>query len=186
MPTRPFRILVCAFLVLIVAGCPEPPTFPTVPEIPSFRASWLNASWAGGRVGQPNDAKSPQATNAPGRACKPNANFLGSMYPFMDNHKRTPGHLTVVNNCLGLSVSFAICLASGSPTQPSTATPGLKNCATDPLDTPISQLTFVTLTGSTQGTTNFGTFYPSTRNLFVNIFWCTDETQLFTGPIRCV
>ncbi len=133
MPTRPFRILAYALLAPMLTACPVPdgPTSPTVPEIPTFKASWLSASWAGGRVGQPNDAKSPQATDAPGRACTPNANFLGTMYPFMDNHQRTPGHLTVINNCTGLTVSFAICLASGSQPQPSTATPGLKNCAID-------------------------------------------------------
>ena len=108
------------------------------------------------------------------------------MYPFMDNHQQTPGHLTVINNCTGLTVEFGMCLASGSSAQPSTATPGLRNCAIDPLESSFNQLRFVTLTGSTPGTTNFGDFYPSTQNLFVNIFWCTDQTQLVASPIRCI
>ena len=177
--------MVCAIFALTSTSCDFSIT--DVDDlIPSYKASWLTASWAGGRVGQPNDADSPQKTDAPGQSCAPNANFLGSMYPFMDNHQRTPGHLTVINNCTGLTVEFAMCLASGSPAQPSTATAGLRNCAVDPLESSFNQLRFVTLTGSTPGTTNSSDFYPSTQNLFVNIFWCTDQTQLVAGPIRCI
>ena len=104
MTARAYRSLACSILALILAGCEAFSLTNVADVVSSYDASWLSASWSGGRVGPPNDAKSPQKTDAPGRACAPDSNFLGSMYPRMDNHQQTPGHLTVINNCIGLTV----------------------------------------------------------------------------------
>lgn len=131
--------------------------------------TWITASWSGGTIGNPNDRTDTEATEWDGSICP--ASSVG-----LTNYS-VGDVLNIVNSCT-LTVTYAICVSKGSLAQPEG---GLEECATDPFDTSFSQLTFKTITNGVAGD-----FINSTQNLSINIFYCSDEQTLITGPIRCL
>lgn len=92
----------------------------------------------------------------------------------LDNWYSNGGSLTIKNNC-SLSVTYYLCVSRGSDAQE------LRQCATDPFDTPSSQMRVQTLT-----TGPYGYWYQSTRNVTVHVFYCSDEAVMRFSPLRCV
>jgi hypothetical protein len=83
--------------------------------------------------------------------------------------------LQLINRCT-LTISYAACVSKGSLPQP--AVGGLDQCATDPFDTPVSQLTFKSIDPG-----DLGDFINTTQTLSLNIFFCSDTQTLCAPPI---
>lgn len=137
-------------------------------DVTIFLPTWINAIWTGD-PGEPNDRMDVKANDWVGSLCAANLIIL------LNNGVDEPGHLQVINNCKDQTVTMALCLDKGALPQPEG---GLKQCATDPFDTSFTQLTFLTLNPGPLGFT-----YPSTVNLAVNVFFCSDAQQLVGPPI---
>lgn len=172
------RSLAMLALIPFAASCFH--TTPTDPGgveslVTALDPAWVSASWSGGARGAPNDRAAHPADRWRGQLCN-----ASSTYPVLDNWNRTGGHVTIINTCQQTTVRFALCVASGSLAQPAG---GLRQCATDPLRTSLSQLTFLTLNPGSAGF-----WYPSTGNLHINVFWCgTDSTlMVWDGRVKCV
>lgn len=136
-----------------------------------FIPTRIVASWFGGQMGgtPPGDRTDTEATEWLGDIC------AAATIKLINHGPDFPIQLQVINDCPGEIVSMLLCVAKGSPTQPEG---GLKECATDPFDTPIDQLTPLTLTNGDQGFT-----YPTTANLAVNVFFCSQSQTLGFPPI---
>jgi len=152
-------------VAVIGAGCTENP----VGGMSSFAPVWISASWSGGAAGVPNDR-----TNREPRE------FFGSLCPAVSvnltNHSGGFAGLNIVNNCT-IPVTYFICVTAGSPAQP---TLGLEQCAQDPFDTPINQFKIIPLFPGVEGD-----YVNATPDLSIQVFYCSDEAQLFTNPVRC-
>jgi len=147
-------------------------------DVTIFLPSWIHASWFGGQMGgtPPGDRRDEAATEWIGDICATNTIDL-------INHGVDFGiQLQVINNCPGQTVSMLLCLAKGSLPQPPN---GIKECATDPFDTPLTQLTPLTLN---QG--SFGFTWETTADLAVNVFFCSQSQTLagppFTDSLQCI
>lgn len=129
--------------------------------------TWITASWSGGAAGPPNDRTDTEATDWDGSICP--ASSVG-----LTNFDADVGFagLNIINSCT-LTVTYGLCVAKGSLTQP---TNGLNECATDPFDTNFVDLKFLSITNGA-----VGDFVNTTEILFLNIFYCSDSQSL-TGP----
>ena len=117
------------FAVTTFAACEGSTSSPTQPLFDEFTPTWTTASWSGGAKGSPNDRRDEEATQWKGSICP-----AGSVT--LSNH--TEGSvLQIINNCT-ITVTYALCVTSGSLPQPQF---GLDVCAPDPFDTPLSRLT---------------------------------------------
>lgn len=139
-----------------------------------YKPSCIVASWSGGAVGNPTDRTDTKATNWTGSMCHPEYVELKN---YIDGEV-----LNVINNCDRTNV-FYICAANGSPAQPEN---GLKECEEDPLDTSMDYLKLETLTSGGPGD-----FIKSTKELSINIFYCSDDQELvgppdYSAPLRCL
>ncbi len=136
----------------------------------SFAPVWITASWSGGAAGLPNDRTDREPQDFFGRLCPASSvdllNYSGGF-----------AGLNVINRCT-ITVTYYICATRGSLPQPQF---GLEECAQDPFDTPMSQLKIIPLTPGVEGD-----FINATQALSIQVFYCSDESQLFTSPLRCV
>lgn len=137
-----------------------------------FLPTWISASWSGGAAGNPTDRRDEDATDWIGSICPASSVTL-------TNFGSKFAGLNIINNCTGTTVTYALCVSKGSLAQP--AIGGLEECATDPFDTPFSQLTFKSITVGAEGD-----FINSTQNLSVNVFFCSQSQILFGPPLRCL
>lgn len=150
---------------------PAPPPAPgpapgPAPSPGTFQAVWVSASWRGGATGGPTNSRGidPPAGTVSGRLCLANQVRL-------ENHP-SPGtffdNQFVMTNSCGRPLTIAYCRTAGSGGGAS----AIPVCATDPRQTPRSNVSTRTL-GSAR--TALG---ESPANLDVNVFWCSDTTQL--------
>lgn len=141
-------------------------------------ATWIFASWSGGAEGKPNDrtAQGPPLDTVPDRCLVDEVDLLFNGVDCGGTGDAFIG-LNIANYCPA-TTTFYICLTKGSLTQPGDQ---LQECATDPLDTPFSQLRPVTLN---EGCT--GDFIAASAPLFINVFYCSPGQTLLTNPIECL
>lgn len=131
--------------------------------------TWIAASWTGGATGDPTDRTDTEATEWKGQMCPASSVELSN---------QTAGAvLNIINRCTIL-VSYGMCVSKGSLPQPQN---GMKECAQDPLETPLTDLTLMSLTPGAPGG-----FVNATEILSVNIFYCSSEQTLSGPPLRCV
>lgn len=172
MQAKTVHILKCLFTLLLVsslAGCfssgtsngGDDPFDTTVP-------SWINAVFTSG-VSAPTDRRDEAATEWNGNLCRTDSLEL-------INHGPEGDVLQIINSCAS-TISYAICVAKGSLPQPEN---GLSQCATDPFDTPTSQLTFKSISPGA-----LGDFINTTEILDVNIFFCSTSDTLCTSATFC-
>jgi hypothetical protein len=135
----------------------------------STTPTWISASWGGGAKGDPTDRQDVEATEWNGSICPASSVTLR-------NHSGGFAGLNIINSCT-ITVTYALCVSKGSLTQPQY---GLNECATDPFQTPFSQLKFYTITNGVNGD-----YINATENLSVNVFYCSDSQQLTGPPLRC-
>jgi len=133
----------------------------------TYVPTWITASWSGGAVGPPNDRTDIEAEDFIGQMCPANSLSL-------QNYTEEFAGLHLINSCT-ITISYAACVSKGSLPQPEN---GLKQCATDPLETPMDQLTFKALNPG-----NLGDFINTTEILSINIFFCSDEQNLCAAPL---
>jgi hypothetical protein len=140
----------------------------TGPIITSTIPTYIFASWSGGAAGEPNDRTDEEATEWDGQIC-PASSIL------LDNYGGEFAGLHIVNNC-AITVTLHSCATKGSPQ------PGLEECATDPFQTPYTDLDHRTINPGA-----LGDFINTNQALSINIFYCSDEMQLnITTPLRCI
>lgn len=135
----------------------------------SFEPVWITASWSGGAKGPPNERIDRQPTDWQGLLCPASSVLL-------TNHAGQFAGLNVINDCT-ITVTYAICATKGSPPQPEF---GLQPCALDPFDTPLSRLTIITVNPG-----SIGAFIDATQDLSIELFYCSDETELSGPPLKC-
>ena len=130
---------------------------------------WITASWTGGAAGAPNDRTDREPADFQGQLCPASSLALTN---------QTAGVvLNVINNCT-IPMTLAICATAGGLAQPNL---GLDDCATDPFDTPLSRFKLITLFPG-----NLGDYVNSSQILSIQVFYCSDETQFITAPVRCL
>lgn len=138
----------------------------------NYQAAHIFATWSGGRTGTPLDESAETPVVYLGSLCPPNSLVVENWA------SDTLGSVRVTNNCT-ITVTIIACVASGS----GAALPpdsGLRECAQDPKQTPMSNFTTNTIFPRTRqvvGVTN--------KNLALNIYWCSDETHLGYDPVHC-
>jgi len=130
----------------------------------SIEASFLTAT------PNPTDREDFTPSEFQGALCPPSSIQVLNHDP--DRTEAPIDNLWIVNNC-ATTVTLYMCVAKGSLAQPEG---GLEQCATDPLDTPYDQFTTVSIT-----TGEFGVWYPSTGDLSVIIYYCSDG-ETFVAP----
>ena len=157
------------FAVTTFAACEGSTSSPNQPLFDEFTPTWTTASWSGGAKGSPNERRDEEATQWKGSICPASSVILS-------NH--TEGSvLQIINNCT-ITVTYALCVTSGSLSQPQF---GLDVCAQDPFDTPLSRLTFKTINPGP-----LGDFINSTQNLSIQLFFCSNEMQLTSPDVLCI
>ena len=77
-----------------------------------------------------------------------------------------------------MNLPIAVCAAAGSPEQP---LEGLRECEADPLATPPSQMTFVSVVPDV-----YGVRWQTTRELSVVVMFCSDWETLTGPPWMCM
>lgn len=130
---------------------------------------WITASWTGGAAGAPNDRTDREPAEFQGQLCPASSLAL--------TNQTAGAVLNVINNCT-IPMTLAICATAGGLAQPDL---GLDDCATDPFDTPLSRLKLITLFPG-----NLGDYVNSSQILSIQVFYCSDETQFVTAPVRCL
>ena len=143
-------------------GCGGGGSSPTTP-------TQITASWTGGAVGAPTERKDVDAETWAGHICP--ANSLDLI-----NYGAAFAGLNVINNCAD-TVTYALCATKGSLPQPAD---GLQECAEDPFQTPLTQLTIKTLANGLPGD-----FINATQELSINVFFCGDSQTLTGPPLMC-
>lgn len=162
----PWVLLGCA---LALAGC----NLASIgPKTQYYQAAWIFASWSAGRTGTPLDEKSQAPVNFPGSLCPPNSIVLENWA------SDTQGAVRATNTCT-ITVSVAYCVASGSGS-PIPAGSTLQVCAQDPLKTPLLSLSFMTILPGTREVLGI-----TGKNLALDVFYCSDQSNLVDNPIRC-
>lgn len=136
----------------------------------SYTPVWITASWTGGAAGAPNDRTDREPESWKGLLCPASATGLV-------NHANGFAGLNITNQC-NILITYAICATKGSLAQPQL---GLSECATDPFDTPLTQFKIIPLNPG-----NLGDYINATETLSIQVFYCSDQTQLITGPVRCI
>lgn len=131
---------------------------------------WITASWSGGAAGAPNDRTDREPAAWKGLLCP-----AGSVS--LTNHGGGFAGLNIVNTCT-ITVTYGLCATKGSPPQPQF---GLPECAPDALQTPLQRLKIITLNPGA-----LGDYVNATQNLSVQVFYCSDQTTLMGGPVRCL
>ncbi len=133
---------------------------------------WIAASWSGGRTGTPSDRTDVEPENYLGQLCPASSVLL-------TNQSGGFAGITIINNCT-LAVTYYICASKGSLPQPDL---GLAECATDPLETPLSQFTIVPLNPGAPGFS-----INATEEISINVLYCSDTQQLnfLETPLTCL
>ncbi len=129
--------------------------------------TWIAASWSGGAKGPPTDRRDEEAEEWTGSICPASSLIL-------ENYTDEFAGLHLINRCTQ-TISYAACVSKGSLPQPQY---GLEECATDPFETPMADLTFKALDPG-----EYGDFINTTENLSLNIFFCSDDQTLCAAPI---
>ena len=154
-----------AAVAVVGAGCGTD----TTGGMDTFAPIWITASWSGGAAGAPND-----------RTDREPEDFFGSLCPAnsvdLYNHSGGFAGLNIVNRCT-IMVTYYICATKGAGPQPNL---GLQECAQDPFDTPLGQFKVIPLFPGSEGD-----YVNATPDLSVQVFYCSDESQMFTAPLRC-
>jgi hypothetical protein len=167
MQAKSAHILLCLFAILLAVALPScgggggggiTTTTPT----------YITASWSGGATGEPTDRTDVEATEFTGLMCPANAIDL-------QNYINNFNGLTIINNC-SISVTLAMCVAKGSLPQPEN---GLSQCATDPFDTPATDLKYHTITAG-PGAEDYRN---ATEELSLAVFFCSDSQTICAPPI---
>lgn len=141
-------------------------------SVAGFTPSWISPSWTGGAKGAPSDRKEKDAEQWVGRLCPTTAIELR-------NHDGVVAGLSLINRC-SIPVDLYLCATKGAPPQPAG---GLVECAgPDAFQTPPSRLHLAPLPGGAPGRV----LLPSTVDLSIQAFFCSDEMRLSGPPLRCV
>lgn len=162
-------------LTLLAAACVDaagPGDAGTGVPAAGFTPSWIAPSWTGGAKGDPNDRKEKDADQWAGRLCPTNAIEFR-------NHDGVVDGLSLINRC-SIPVDIALCATKGTRPQPSG---GLQECAgPDAFQTSPSRLYWAPLPAGAA----VRVVLPSTVDLSVQAFFCSDEMRLSGPPLRCV
>ena len=139
-----------------------------------FTPTRIVASWTGGASGDPNDRTDMEATD-----------FTGQMCPARSirfNNQTDGAVLTLINDCTVL-VTLYVCYTKGSVTQPNL---GLKECATDPLETSLSQFSIHPISPLLGGGSE--DYRNATPALAIKAFFCSSSTTLstFSDKLQCI
>lgn len=128
--------------------------------------TWITASWVGiapSPPNPPNDRTDREATEWQGQICP--ATHLILLY---DGNV-----LNYINDCT-IPVTYAFCTTKGVLDN----TPA---CSPDPLETSLSSLRFATILPGA-----LGDFVNASGELAVSFFYCSDQSQIVGGPVRCL
>jgi hypothetical protein len=172
------------------SGCGGPSIIPS-PGPKTYPATWITASWSGGRTTTPSDERTMQVPQYPlSPICPPNALTLENYnYPELLSLRMlgdcplgttTCSNLVLVNNC-NASINVGVCLASGSG---GSIPPGANlrtECAQDPMQTPQQNLFMTTLAA------NFARNEISqvSPNLAISVFFCGGNDVVDGTPLKC-
>lgn len=130
--------------------------------------TYITASWTGGAAGPPNDRTDVEATAFDGQMCPASAIVL-------ENYVDDFNGLTITNNCT-IGVTLAMCVSKGSLPQPDG---GLEECATDPFDTPATDLRYNPILAG-PGAED----YRNTNEILsLVVFFCSDEQSICAPPV---
>ncbi len=163
--------IACSALFLLMTGC-------SIADIAGisggFTPTRITASWTGGASGPPNDRRDTEATDFTGSMCPANA--------IRFNNQTDGAVLTLINECTIL-VTLYVCYTKGSLTQPNL---GLKECATDPLETSFSQLSIHPISSLVGGGAE--DYRNATPALAINAFFCSSSTAInpFSDKLECI
>jgi hypothetical protein len=139
-----------------------------------FTPTQIVASWTGGAAGPPNDRTDIEATD-----------FTGPMCPASGirfSNQTEGAVLTLINDCTA-TVTLYVCQTKGGLAQPSL---GLEECASDPLQTPMSQFKIHPISSLLGGGAE--DYRNATEILSINVFFCSSSTTLSTlsGEVECI
>lgn len=139
-----------------------------------FPATWVSASWIGGATGTPLSSRGIDPASPFGNLCPANSltlkNHQGGSFFHADDS------LFATNTgCSFAMTTVAFCRTSGSGGGAS----DIPICATDPRETPFSNLTIMAVSrlgvGTWIGTTPI--------NFDVNVLWCSDQSFMNFGNV---
>ena len=161
--------IACSALSLLMTACSD-----IAGTSGGFTPTRIVASWTGGASGDPNDRTDTEATN-----------FAGQMCPARSirfNNQTDGAVLTLINDCTIL-VTLYVCYTKGSVNQPNL---GLKECATDPLETSLSQFSIHPISPRVGGGSE--DYRNTTPALAINAFFCSSSTTLsaFSDKLQCI
>ncbi|MBI3402476.1 MAG: fibronectin type III domain-containing protein [Acidobacteria bacterium] len=135
----------------------------------TFPAVWVSASWIGGRTGTPLSSRGIDPTTHFGTLCLANSITLKNHPDPNGSYFHSDDSLFALNTgCSAPMTTVAFCRTSGSGGGASS----IPICATDPRETPLSNLGITAV-----GRSGAGTWIGTTPiNFDVNVFWCSDQS----------
>ena len=169
MRQKQLVIIACSALFLLMTACGD-----ITGTSEGFTPTRIVVSWTGGASGVPNDRTDTEAINFSGQMCP--------AHSIRFNNQTDGAVLTLINDCTIL-VTLYVCYTKGSVTQPNL---GLRECATDPLETSMSQFSIHPISPLVGGGSE--DYRNATPALAINAFFCSSSTTLstFSDKLQCI